>query len=236
MKKLALLFSILLLATLARGQDTSHTAYRVIATGSSPGSCTYSASADPVITYNGTLYVCSVGGAYVAAGGSGTGFPVTGTVHVQTGGSIVFDSGGGFTCAAGSTCNAATASAPASVPWTVPNGGSGLTTKTTNVLYKGNGASAEAVSSITDNGTTVTTTDTGGYSGPAYTATGSNAGFTDFTQGSAQTATASSVGFQAPTSVTSAYHITLPGAPAAGFVSRTNATPSSLVIWPSLIS
>ena len=107
-----------------------------------------------------------------SAGTSSNGFPISATQHVQSGGSIVFDSGGGFSCAAGSTCNAATATAPASVPWTVPNGGTGLTTQTSNVIYKGNGASAESVSSITDNGTTVTTTDTGGYSGPAYVATG----------------------------------------------------------------
>lgn len=53
-----------------------------------------------------------------------------------------------------------------------------------------------------------------------------NAGSWAGPQGTATAAPASSVGFQAPTSVTSAYRITLPGAPAAGFVKRTNATPS----------
>ena len=54
----------------------------------------------------------------------------------------------------------------------------------------------------------------------------SNAGAWAFIAGPATSPPASSVGFQAPASVTSAYRITLPGAPAAGFVRRTNATPS----------
>jgi len=55
---------------------------------------------------------------------------------------------------------------------------------------------------------------------------GSNAGFQGYTQGTANTACANCVGFQAPTSVTSAFYFTLPGAPAAGFLRATNATPS----------
>ena len=37
----------------------------------------------------------------------------------------------------------------------VPNGGTGLSTQTANVIYKGNGTGVELVSSITDNGTTI---------------------------------------------------------------------------------
>ena len=42
---------------------------------------------------------------------------------------------------------------------TVPYGGTGLITLTSNTIYKGNGTSALAVSSLTDNGTTLATTD-----------------------------------------------------------------------------
>jgi hypothetical protein len=59
-----------------------------------------------------------------------------------------------------------------------------------------------------------------------YGAGSTNAGMTAYGQGTANTAPTTSVGFQAPTSVSSAYMITLPGAPAAGLVNRTNATPS----------
>jgi hypothetical protein len=41
----------------------------------------------------------------------------------------------------------------------VANGGTGLATQTSNVIYKGNGTSAEAVSSLSDNGTTVSTSE-----------------------------------------------------------------------------
>jgi len=60
----------------------------------------------------------------------------------------------------------------------------------------------------------------------------SNAGAWAFVQGAATAAPANSVGFQAPNSVTSAYRITLPPAPAAGMVYRTNAAPSVESIKP----
>lgn len=71
---------------------------------------------------------------------------------------------------------------------------------------------------------------TGVVEATSLTTTGSGAGYMDFTQGSAQTATASSVGFQAPASVTSAFHFTLPGAPAGGLLHATNATPSVISV------
>jgi len=46
-------------------------------TAASPTSCIYDSYADPVITYNGTLYVCSVGGSFVATGGSSLIFGTT---------------------------------------------------------------------------------------------------------------------------------------------------------------
>jgi hypothetical protein len=57
---------------------------------------------------------------------------------------------------------------------------------------------------------------------PAGGAAGSRA----FPQGTTNTPPVNSVMFQAPTSVPSAYGITLPGAPAAGYVKRTNTNPS----------
>ena len=88
---------------------------------------------------------------------------------------------------------------------------------TSNVLPKGGGAGAcPSNSSITDNATTVTTTDTGGYVAPVFVANGTTAGFADFPQGSTSASvapcnTATSICEQAPTSVTS-YVITKPGA------------------------
>lgn len=59
---------------------------------------------------------------------------------------------------------------------------------------------------------------------------GGAAGSFSAPQGTANTAPANSVGFQAPTSVTSAFFFTLPGAPAAGVLHATNATPSVLSV------
>jgi hypothetical protein len=55
---------------------------------------------------------------------------------------------------------------------------------------------------------------------------GGLAGAHSFSQGTANTPPNNAVGFQAPTSVPTAYLITLPGAPTAGYVKRTNANPS----------
>lgn len=91
----------------------------------------------------------------------------------------------------------------------------------TNVLVKGGGAGgAPTNSSVTDNGTTVTSTDTGGYVAPVFVANGTTAGFIDFPQGTTSAAvapcnTATSICEQAPTTVTS-YTVTKPGAGAQG--------------------
>lgn len=74
----------------------------------------------------------------------------------------------------------------------------------------------QTASSMVDDGTTVTSTDTGGMKAPAFTATGTTAGFVDFPQGTTSSAvapcsTATSICEQAPTSVTS-YVLTKPGA------------------------
>jgi hypothetical protein len=118
----------------------------------------------------------------------------------------------------------------------VANGGTGLTSGTSggvlcytasgtlassaaltiNVLTKGGGAGAcPTNSSVTDNGTTVTSTDTGGYVAPVFLSDGATAGFIDFPEGSTSASTApctatTSICIQAPTSVTS-YLITLAG-------------------------
>ncbi len=92
---------------------------------------------------------------------------------------------------------------------------------------------------ITGGGTTTvqapsasTTLDTSGnlILGGTITTGGSGAGSVEFSQGTAQTIGANSVGFQAPTSVSSAFYFTLPGAPAAGLLHATNATPSVISV------
>jgi hypothetical protein len=72
----------------------------------------------------------------------------------------------------------------------VANGGTGLATQTSNVIYKGNGTGVEQVSSITDNGTTAASTDTGGYVAPVFVANGGTAGFVDYPQGTTSAAVA----------------------------------------------
>lgn len=75
-------------------------------------------------------------------------------------------------------------------------------------------------SSIVDNGTTVTSTDTGGYVAPVFVSSGTTAGFADYPQGSTSASvapcnTVNSICEQAPTAVTS-YLVTKPGAAASG--------------------
>jgi len=90
---------------------------------------------------------------------------------------------------------------------------------TNNIIPKSVVASSnvlEANSSITDDGTTVTTTDTGGVKAPAFTSTGTTAGFVDYPQGTTSAAvapcnTANSICEQAPASVT-AYTLNKPAA------------------------
>lgn len=88
---------------------------------------------------------------------------------------------------------------------------------TANVLWKPSGTlGLLAASSITDNATSVTTTDTGGYVAPVFVSNGTTAGFVDFPQGTTSAAvapcnTATSACFQAPAAVTS-YVAQVPGA------------------------
>lgn len=100
---------------------------------------------------------------------------------------------------------------------------------TANVLMKwGGAATAPGNSSVTDNGTAVTTTDTGGYVGPVFTANGTTAGFADYPQGTTSAAVApcnvaNSICIQAPTSVTSQLRV-FAGAPATGLPLYTNSS------------
>lgn len=80
---------------------------------------------------------------------------------------------------------------------------------------------------------TTTLDSSGNISTPGSISTGvggSAAGFWQCTQGTAHTVSANSSGFQCPTSVTSGFMFTLPGAPAAGLLHATNATPSVLSV------
>jgi hypothetical protein len=118
-----------------------------------------------------------------------------------------------------------------SIATTAPLGGGTITTTgtltcttcttnasalTSNVLVKGAGGQATQNSLFTDTGTTATYTGTGGVAAPAFTSTGTTAGFIDFPQGTTSSAvapcnTATSICEQAPTAVTS-YLVTKPGA------------------------
>ena len=100
---------------------------------------------------------------------------------------------------------------------------------TVNVLPKGGGAGACPTNSLTtDNGTTSTYTGTGGTQSPAFTSTGTTAGFADFPQGSTSAAVApcnvaTSICEQAPTAVTS-YLVTKPGASKSGIEINVNSS------------
>jgi len=97
-------------------------------------------------------------------------------------------------------------------------------TLTANVLVKGGGAGvAPSNSTVTDNGTTVTTTATGGFVGPSFNANGTANGNVALTVGAglAGHATANTVTLEAPNSVTS-YEVELPGAAATGLDLWTN--------------
>jgi hypothetical protein len=112
----------------------------------------------------------------------------------------------------------------------VANGGTGLATQTSNVVYKGNGTGVESVTSMTDNGTTVTSTDTGGYVAPVFVSSGTTATFMDYAQGTTSVAvapcnTATSICEQAPTAVTS-YLVNKPAVSPIGLV--TNSTVSAV--------
>lgn len=96
---------------------------------------------------------------------------------------------------------------------------------TTNVVPKATGAGALGNSSITDNGTTVTSTDTGGWVGASYTSNGSTAGFVDYAAGSTSASvapcnTSASWCVQAPTTLSSNFIETLP-TPATGVILHT---------------
>lgn len=92
----------------------------------------------------------------------------------------------------GTPATALLVAASLTLGWTgllaVSRGGTGLGTLTSNVIYKGNGTSALAVSSITDNGTAVTGTEP--FSAPnfagGYTTTATAAGTTTLTVASTQ--------------------------------------------------
>jgi hypothetical protein len=99
---------------------------------------------------------------------------------------------------------------------------------TTNVLVKGGGAGgAPSNSTVTDTGTAVTTTATGGYVGPYHVSNGTTAGFAFFAQGTTNSADANCVTTticeEAPTSVTS-YRLIKPGAAASGLMTWTNSS------------
>jgi hypothetical protein len=104
--------------------------------------------------------------------------------------------------------------------WIVRIAAGGITGLTTNTIPKATSANSLGNSSITDDGTTVTSTDTGGMKAPTFTSTGTTAGFVDYPQGSSSAAvapcnTATSICEEAPGAVTS-YLVLKPGVAAQG--------------------
>jgi hypothetical protein len=103
-------------------------------------------------------------------------------------------------------------------------GGGGNTTSTalsTNSLPKANGANSVINSLVTDDGTTMGYTGTGGISTPQVSTTGPGAGLYGIKQGTAQATVANTIGLSGPTSVT-AYNFVFPGAAGNGILAWTN--------------
>jgi hypothetical protein len=162
---------------------------------------------------NGNFYDC-YGGSWSEVAGSGSG-TVTSAGMSITGG-ILSVSGSPITTSG--TLAVTVAGTSGGIPcFTSASTWASSLLLTANVLTKGGGSgTCPTNSSVTDNGTTVTSIDTGGYVAPVFVADGTTAGFVDFPQGSTSASvapcnTANSICHQAPTSVTS-YVVTEPGA------------------------
>lgn len=138
----------------------------------------------------------------------------------------------------GGTANVTAATVPAGVQFytagtgysaeTAAQAGTVLNIATNAVIKSGGTTSAPVASSMTDNATNVTSTDTGGFIAPVFIANGTTAGFMDFPQGTTSAAvapcnTATSICLQAPTSVTSQLRV-FASAPATGFPLYTNSS------------
>ena len=126
------------------------------------------------------------GGGYASkfiSGPSGTYYYTIGAGGA--GGATGGGGGGGITVTAYSSGSTQAFNIATQATGTLPvvNGGTGLATLTSNVLYKGNGTSALAASSLTDNGTYLTTTENVGIGTTAPTSieTGVGSMFLDVT-------------------------------------------------------
>lgn len=100
------------------------------------------------------------------------------------------------------------------------------TSLTTNAIPKANGANSIINSSVSDNGTTVSTPEPA--TAQSFVATGTTAGFADYPQGTTSSAnaicaTVNSICFQAPTSVTYQLRV-FAGAPATGLTHWANSS------------
>ena len=141
------------------GQGISGSPQVPVIVGSTPSAC-----------QTGLLYVDVVHNAMWFGGSSsscnalntsaGSGFPVSTSVHVVSGGTITIDSGGTLTCAAGSTC-------PTSAVFSAITSG----TNTTAAMVVGTGASLATTGSGT-----IVATSTSGNSSTATTATNMSGG------------------------------------------------------------
>lgn len=113
--------------------------------------------------------------------------------------------------------------------WQTPAGSGTINSGVTNVIPKYTASTTLDDSLLSDNGTTLTYTGTGGIS----VASGSAAGSLELAQGTAPTAGTTSVKLYAPASVTS-YIIALPGSAATGFFKGTNSAGTVTGSWTSI--
>lgn len=189
-------------------------------------------AATGLLTFKGNT---SGSAAITVAAAAGTPNPLVLPIATGSSGQFLQTNGGSPQQLIWATPSAGTPSFPLTVAGTVNSGGIPCFTSTTTeassatfaagVLPKGGGSGAcVAASSVTDNGTTVTSTDTGGYVAPVFQSNGTTAGFIDFPQGSSSAAvapcnTATSICEQAPTAVTS-YLVTKPGVAANGLLTN----------------
>lgn len=114
------------------------------------------------------------------------------------------------------------------IKWAALTGGGNTTSTslTSNIMPKANGANSIINSSVTDNGTTVTTSDTGGYTGPSFNLNGTTAGFMDFAQGSTSAAVA-------PCSTANSWCKQAPASLSSNFI-ETFQTPATGLTWMTL--
>jgi hypothetical protein len=175
---------------------------------------------------SGTQYLGADGACHNAGGGSGTvttsGTPTTGVISKFTGSTVIGNAAAADVVSLFSTCSGTQYLGADGACHTASGSGNTTSTSlTTNMLPKANGANSIIDSNLSDNGTTVSTSEP--VSAASYsTPSGSVASYYQCSQGTLPTLSGSNyVAMVCPTAVTS-YYWTPPGAAATGFRFWTN--------------